>query len=450
MTVSDGGAPLAGRTRKSQGPLPLRIARWAPLAAAGLDMSLGMGAALLLARACGISACAIATDEAARTGLVMGLLFVVFGMNSHGYSRAALLRPPFALLVANWLKACLLAGIVALLVEGGAGPLAPLALTMFLGLMAVLAGRELLALGLSAAYGRGVLAPYRTLALARTKKEAQALARDLAADPDCQPVAALAADAVADLPQAGIDRIVVKTGGLAREDLTELLDKLRSHGAAVHFLAGAPRLTGFHRPTDEMGALPVIAVKREPLTRLERAAKRAFDLALACLALALLAPVLLAVALTLRASGRPVLRREPCVGFDGRSFALFSFACPDNVDPAPEEAGLLVRSGLSGLPRLLNVIRGDVSLVGPRPLGANPGDADRKVARFAARQGMKPGLAHGFVVESPLGVPLQPADRRRLRSDELAYLDQWSLMLDLAVLAGGLGQSCMGPDRLPA
>jgi putative colanic acid biosynthesis UDP-glucose lipid carrier transferase len=224
---------------------------------------------------------------------------------------------------------------------------------------------------------------------------------------------------------------------------------MRHHVTPAYFVGSAPRLSGFQRAPEEIGALPVFALKRGPLSPSERAAKRLFDVVVASLAVFTLAPLLLAVAIALRASGAKSpfvrLRRR---GFDGREFWLLAFA------DGPGEPGrvrrLMRSTGVNALPQLLNVIAGDLSLVGPRALSAGSSDEDRKVARFAAAQGLKPGLAQGFGGTGAPGSLRGAAARDRSRHDDLAYLDHWSLGMDIAVLATSLGRMCIVRDRQQA
>lgn len=111
-----------------------------------------------------------------------------------------------------------------------------------------------------------------------------------------------------------------------------------------------------------------------------RAFKRLFDCLLSAAGLLLLAPVLFAAALAVRAKlGSPVLFRHPRAGKDGRTFVMFKFrtmtdARDANGKPLPDEERMtptgtfLRRFSLDELPQLLNVLKGDMSLVGPRPL----------------------------------------------------------------------------------
>lgn len=166
----------------------------------------------------------------------------------------------------------------------------------------------------------------------------------------------------------------------------------------------------------------------QPLT------KSLLDRVGAALLLALAVPWLLFIALTLwLIDDRPVLRRERRLGRDGRPFTLFRF----DASPPPRAGAvrgrirpLLQRSHLDELPQLLNVVRGDLSLVGPRP---RPWDGGAPVAG-----GIKPGL-----------IGLVPPDVRVRPDDELTvdrYMREWSLRLDLTILCRALRHSLRRPD----
>ena len=137
--------------------------------------------------------------------------------------------------------------------------------------------------------------------------------------------------------------------------------------------------------------------------------KRALDLGAAALLLALLAPVLLAVALLVRLRlGRPVLFRQSRAGRDGRGFRILKFRSM-REGPGPDAERLdgfgraLRRSALDELPQLVNVLRGEMSLVGPRPL---PQDYLRHYTpRHALRLRVRPGLTGPVVIAGRNEVP---------------------------------------------
>jgi lipopolysaccharide/colanic/teichoic acid biosynthesis glycosyltransferase len=188
-------------------------------------------------------------------------------------------------------------------------------------------------------------------------------------------------------------------------------------------------------------------------TRYERLAKPLLDRLLGLLVLALLLPVVLAVALTvLLTLGRPVLFRQSRVGRDGRSFGMLKFRTmrPDrrnraesvpphqdrrrhhksDADPRHTRVGrFLRRTSLDELPQLWNVVRGDMSLVGPRP------ELPSIVARYEdwqhLRHQVKPGITGLWQVTERAG----SGGEMHLHTDtDLAYVEQVSLRTDLGIL----------------
>jgi lipopolysaccharide/colanic/teichoic acid biosynthesis glycosyltransferase len=169
------------------------------------------------------------------------------------------------------------------------------------------------------------------------------------------------------------------------------------------------------------------------------------DLALSLLLLLVLSPVLLVVALLVRvAIGRPVLFSQDRPGLGGRPFTLIKFrTMSDERDPNGQVLSDAQRLGKVGhwlraasldeLPELINVLRGDMSLVGPRPLLTEylPLYSAQQMRRHDVRPGLT-GLA-------------QVSGRNALSWDEkfafdVRYVDQWSMGLDLKILAATAGQ----------
>lgn len=169
-------------------------------------------------------------------------------------------------------------------------------------------------------------------------------------------------------------------------------------------------------------------------------AKRAFDVAMSASCLLVLSPLLLLIALLILATmGRPVLFTQLRPGLGGHPFRIIKFRtmtdrrdADGNLLPDGERLGLVGRmlraTSLDELPELWNVLRGDMSLVGPRPLLMEylPLYSDEQRRRHLVRPGLT-GLA-------------QVGGRNALTWEEkfaldLRYVDQWSMMLDLRILA---------------
>jgi lipopolysaccharide/colanic/teichoic acid biosynthesis glycosyltransferase len=188
-----------------------------------------------------------------------------------------------------------------------------------------------------------------------------------------------------------------------------------------------------------------------------RFGKRAADLAGAVLLLAALAPAMAAVALAVRLSlGRPVFFRQPRAGRGGAPFTLLKFR--SMRAGAAEDAGrltptgrLLRRFALDELPQLVNVLRGEMSLVGPRPLPAGyvPLYTPRQALRLAVRPGLA-GLAQAAGRNAVAWPERLELDARYAEAPPRAGADL-SILLRCALLAlTGRGAAAPGHASMPA
>lgn len=189
--------------------------------------------------------------------------------------------------------------------------------------------------------------------------------------------------------------------------------------------------------------------------RLALTLKAALDRCVAACALALLAPLLVLVAAAVRAGlGRPVLFRQARPGLDGRPFALVKFRTMREGPGADGERltrlGRFLRAcSLDELPELWNVLRGEMSLVGPRPLLARY--LERYTPEQSRRHRMRPGITGWAQVNGRNAITWD----ERLALD-VWYVDHWSLALDARILARTLwivlsrrGITASGSDSMP-
>jgi lipopolysaccharide/colanic/teichoic acid biosynthesis glycosyltransferase len=251
----------------------------------------------------------------------------------------------------------------------------------------------------------------------------------------------------------GVDRVVVscpperrvlwamilKGANIAGEVLDNGVAELGAQGA---------RIAGGHG---------FLKVSVGPLGLRARGLKRLFDLVLAGAGLLVLAPLMLAVAIAiLIEDGGPVLFRQRRVGRGNRFFEVYKFrsmralrADADGAISAQRDdrritrvGHLIRRTSIDELPQLVNVLKGEMSLVGPRPhaLGSQAGD---KLfweidGRYWQRHALKPGMTGLAQVRGLRGSTEHEADlEHRLQSD-LEYLANWSLQGDLAILLATL------------
>jgi len=202
-------------------------------------------------------------------------------------------------------------------------------------------------------------------------------------------------------------------------------------------------------PLSDLGPTKAVQLQRAPLNAMQRNLKQAIDRILAATSLALLAPFLAVItaAIRLESSG-PAFFLQTRVGFNGRPFKIYKFRTMSTLDDGPvivqatkndrriTHLGALLRKlSIDELPQLLNVLRGDMSLVGPRPHAlAHDNEYDRLIATYAMRHKMKPGITgwaqvNGFRGETPeLGMM-----KRRVESD-LWYIESWSPWLDIRIM----------------
>jgi lipopolysaccharide/colanic/teichoic acid biosynthesis glycosyltransferase len=175
-----------------------------------------------------------------------------------------------------------------------------------------------------------------------------------------------------------------------------------------------------------------------------RVVKRALDVAVGLVCLAVAAPLMVAIACGIALTlGRPILFSQQRVGRGGRLFRLYKFRTLDRRPLACSEvewaaaashpfAAFLRRSGLDELPQLVHVLRGQMSLVGPRPERPHFVETfQRQLPHYAARQRLRAGITGWAQVHGLRG---DTSIRQRLDHD-LFYLKHWSLGLDLRILA---------------
>jgi len=251
----------------------------------------------------------------------------------------------------------------------------------------------------------------------------------------------------------GADTVAVlacpEMSGARLRDLAWALEKSGTDlcvAPALLDVAG-PRTT--IRPT---AGLPLLHMDHPEFSGVPRLIKSAFDRALAICALTLLSPFLVAIAVAITlGDGGPAFFRQVRVGKDGKPFTLYKFrtmvvdaeqlradlvALNDGdgllfkmrKDPRITPVGsLLRRHSLDELPQLINVFKGDMSLVGPRP--ALPGEAEAYGNHVRRRLAVKPGITGLWQVNGRSDLPWDEAVRLDVR-----YVENWSFVLDLQIL----------------
>jgi Undecaprenyl-phosphate glucose phosphotransferase len=199
-----------------------------------------------------------------------------------------------------------------------------------------------------------------------------------------------------------------------------------------------------------LGPISSLTLTRRPLSILQRAEKRVLDLALGALALVLLAPLFAIVALLIRLdSAGPVFFVQRRYGFNQEPFRIVKFRSMTTMeddahlvsatrfDPRVTRVGaFLRRTSIDELPQLLNVLAGDMSLVGPRPHAlAHDQRYDSRIAQYARRHNVKPGITGWAQVRGLRGEIASDEKMRRRVEHDLYYIDNWSLWFDVKIIA---------------
>lgn len=200
----------------------------------------------------------------------------------------------------------------------------------------------------------------------------------------------------------------------------------------------------------QLGPISSLNLTRRPLSLLQRLEKRVFDTAAASLALVLLAPLFAVVALLIRLDGPgPAFFLQRRYGFNQEPFRIVKFRTMTTMeddsrlvsatrfDPRVTRIGAFLRkTSIDELPQLLNVLAGDMSLVGPRPHAlAHDQKYERRIAQYARRHNVKPGIT-GWAQVCGLRGEIATEEKMRQRVEhDLYYIDNWSLWLDIKILA---------------
>jgi exopolysaccharide biosynthesis polyprenyl glycosylphosphotransferase len=242
-------------------------------------------------------------------------------------------------------------------------------------------------------------------------------------------------------------KVVIVAFSSVRE--AELVGILRTCDRLRCEIFFVPRLYELHyvtRDMDEAWGIPLVRVRRAPFRQLSWRLKRLMDVVLSAVALLVLAPVLVACALGVRLEGGAgVLFRQQRVGLDGREFTVLKFrslrpatqdesATQWNVaaDPRLGSVGRVLRkSSLDELPQLWNVLRGDMSLVGPRPERPHFVNQFReRIPRYMARHRVPAGLTGHAQVHGLRG---NTSIEHRASFDNY-YIENWSLWADIKIM----------------
>jgi putative colanic acid biosynthesis UDP-glucose lipid carrier transferase len=247
-----------------------------------------------------------------------------------------------------------------------------------------------------------------------------------------------------------VDEIIIAAGGASDSDVESVVEQLGAVPTNVHVCTTLQQ-TGFLHPEPSLVfGQAVLTVHRRPLDGWGAVLKRAEDLVAGGLILFLLLPLMVVIAVLIKLDSRgPVLFRQKRLGLNNTVFEILKFRTmvympgPEREvpqarqnDPRVTRLGrLLRRASLDELPQLFNVLRGDMSLVGPRP-HAIPHNQHYSsvIGGYCCRHRVRPGIT-GWAQVNGFRGETDTVDKMRRRVEfDLDYIKSWSLLFDAKVL----------------
>lgn len=241
----------------------------------------------------------------------------------------------------------------------------------------------------------------------------------------------------------------------ASEVLEDLYFNLLDKHVAVHWVPDIFSLRLVNHSVREIAGLPVLTLSETPLTGTRHLLKLLEDTVLSSIILLLIAPVLGVIALAVKLdSPGPVFFRQPRNGWNGRTFRIWKFRSmyvhpvehgvvqqAQKNDPRVTRVGrFLRRTSLDELPQLFNVLRGEMSLVGPRPHAVqHDAEYSQRISDYFARLNIKPGITGLAQVRGYRGETREIHEMIQRVESDIEYINNWSIWLDLIILFRTIG-----------
>ena len=244
-----------------------------------------------------------------------------------------------------------------------------------------------------------------------------------------------------------IEEIIITLSINEYSDLGNLVAECEKSGVHTVFVPDYAKIIPTTPYTEDLGGLPVINIRRVPLTNpINQFFKRSFDLIGASIILVLVSPLMLITALAVKFSSKgPILFAQTRVGIHNREFKMYKFrsmvvqssesekkAWTTKMDSRVTPVGKFIRkTSIDEFPQLFNVIKGDMSLVGPRP--ERPYFVDKfkeEIPRYMIKHQVRPGMTGWAQVKGYRG---DTSIVKRIDHD-LYYIEHWTWWTDIKIL----------------
>ncbi|PND37639.1 undecaprenyl-phosphate glucose phosphotransferase [Paucibacter aquatile] len=231
--------------------------------------------------------------------------------------------------------------------------------------------------------------------------------------------------------------------------IVHLLEQIQGTTASLFFVPDVFGISIIQGRLQDMNGVPVVGICETPFTGTNELIKRLSDIVLACVILVLISPILLAVAIGVKLSSPgPIIFKQRRNGLDGEEIIVYKFRSMRTMDNGPvvkqatkddpritKFGAFIRRTSLDELPQFINVLQGQMSIVGPRPHAVAHNEEYRKLIKaYMVRHKVKPGIT-GWAQVNGLRGETDTIDKMKARVEyDLEYLRNWSLALDLQII----------------
>ena len=249
------------------------------------------------------------------------------------------------------------------------------------------------------------------------------------------------------LPANELDEIAITLGLNEYSKLEHIVAECEKSGVHTKFIPDYNNIIPTKPYTEDLMGLPVINIRHVPLTNTFNAlVKRMVDIGGSIVAIILFSPIMLIAAVLIKlTSPGPLIYKQERVGLHNKTFHMYKFRSMEVQDPAKEKKGWTVkddprvtpigkfirRTSIDELPQLFNILKGDMSLVGPRP--ERPFFVEKfreEIPRYMVKHQVRPGLTGWAQINGYRG---DTSIRKRIEHD-LYYIENWTLGFDFKII----------------
>jgi putative colanic acid biosynthesis UDP-glucose lipid carrier transferase len=252
--------------------------------------------------------------------------------------------------------------------------------------------------------------------------------------------------------RATVDEVIIALPATDEASIAALVTECENRCIRVALISNEYPVIDRPRTIEQVGEFSLVRMREAPLDLWSnRLLKRVFDIAFSLVVLMLIFPIVfLASALAIKFTSRgPIFFKQPRTGEDGRTFLCYKFRTMRNNrlsansiqatqdDPRPTRVGrLLRRTSLDELPQFWNVLKGEMSVAGPRPhMLKHTEDYRNVISQYMVRHFVKPGVTGWAQVNGYRGATLDQESMQRRIEHDLYYIEHWSFLLDLTIIA---------------